>query len=52
MDTDSRPAQGELSAKGLTHGEISAHLAEVSGAEASKRTISTIPDAVVEGMSA
>ncbi len=40
-----------LSAKGLTHGEISAHLAEVYGAEVSKTTISTITDAVVEGMS-
>ncbi|WP_443033149.1 IS256 family transposase [Streptomyces sp. A1-5] len=40
-----------LSAKGLTHGEISAHLAEVYGAEVSKTTISTITDAVMEGMS-
>src|SRR5438067_7414348 len=40
-----------LSAKGLTHGEISAHLAEVYGAEVSKQTISTITDAVMEGMS-
>jgi len=39
-----------LSAKGLTHGEISAHLAEVYGAEVSKQTISTITDKVVEGM--
>jgi transposase-like protein len=31
-----------LSAKGLTHGEISAHLAEIYGAEVSKQTISTI----------
>jgi len=31
-----------LSAKGLTHREISAHLAEVYGAEVSKQTISTI----------
>ena len=30
-----------LSAKGLTHGEISAHLAEVYGAEVSKQTITT-----------
>ncbi|GAA3787809.1 hypothetical protein GCM10022206_29560 [Streptomyces chiangmaiensis] len=29
-----------LSAKGLTHGEISAHLAEVYGAEVPKQTIS------------
>jgi transposase-like protein len=39
-----------LSAKG-THGEISAHLAEVYGASVSKQTISTITDKVVEGMS-
>jgi transposase-like protein len=39
-----------LSAKGLTHGEISAHLAEVYGAEVSKQTISTITDSVLEGM--
>jgi transposase-like protein len=39
-----------LSAKGLTHGEICAHLAEVYGAEVSKQTISTITDKVMEGM--
>ena len=39
-----------LSARGLTHGEISAHLAEVYGAEVSKTTISTITDRVVDGM--
>lgn len=39
-----------LSAKGLTHGEISAHLAEFYGAEVSKQTISTITDRVMEGM--
>lgn len=39
-----------LSAKGLTHGEISAHLAEVYGADVSKQTISTITDSVMEGM--
>jgi transposase-like protein len=39
-----------LSAKGLTHGEICAHLAEVYGATVSKQTISTITDRVVEGM--
>lgn len=39
-----------LSAKGLTHGEISAHLAEVYGAEVSKQTISTITGKVMEGM--
>ena len=41
-----------LSAKGLTHGEISAHLAEIYGAEVSKQTITTITDRVVEGMAA
>jgi putative transposase len=40
-----------LSAKGLTHGEICAHLAEVYGASVSKQTISTITDRVIEGMS-
>jgi putative transposase len=39
-----------LSAKGLTHGEIAAHLAEVYGAEVSKQTISVITDKVMEGM--
>src|SRR6185437_3546676 len=39
-----------LSARGLTHGEISAHLAEVYGAQVSKTTISTITDKVIEGM--
>jgi putative transposase len=39
-----------LSAKGLTHGEIAAHLAEVYGAEVSKQTISTITDRVLDGM--
>src|SRR6202035_4488397 len=39
-----------LSAKGLTHGEISAHLQEIYGAEVSKQTISTITDRVMDGM--
>ena len=39
-----------LSAKGLTHGEICAHLAEVYGAEVSKQTISAITDRVLDGM--
>ncbi|TCM32500.1 transposase-like protein [Kribbella sp. VKM Ac-2568] len=39
-----------LSAKGLTHGEICAHLGEIYGAEVSKQTISTITDRVVDGM--
>ena len=36
-----------LSAKGLTHGEISAHLAEVYGAKVSKDVITTITDRVL-----
>lgn len=39
-----------LAAKGLTTGEISAHLAEVYGAEVSRQTICTIIDKVIEGM--
>ncbi|GAA3130798.1 hypothetical protein GCM10020255_004490 [Rhodococcus baikonurensis] len=39
-----------LSAKGLTTGEIAAHLAEVYGADVSKQTISTIIERVMEGM--
>lgn len=39
-----------LSAKGLTHGEIAAHLAEVYGAEVSKQTITTITDRVLDEM--
>jgi len=39
-----------LSAKGLTHGEICAHLGEVYGASVSKQTVSTITDRVLEGM--
>jgi putative transposase len=39
-----------LSAKGLTTGEVQAHLAEIYGAEVSRQTISTITDAVLEGM--
>lgn len=41
-----------LAAKGLTTGEISAHLADVYGADVSKDTISTITDKVVEEMTA
>ena len=40
-----------LSAKGLTHGEISAHLAEVYGARVSKETVTRITDRVIESMS-
>lgn len=39
-----------LCAKGLTTGEISAHLAEVYGAQVSRETISKITDVVVEEM--
>jgi transposase-like protein len=39
-----------LSAKGLTTGEIEAHLAEVYGAKVSRETISKITDAVLEDM--
>lgn len=39
-----------LSAKGLTTGEIHAHLAEVYDAEISRQIISTITDKVMEGM--
>jgi putative transposase len=39
-----------LTAKGLTTGEISAHLAEVYDTSVSKDTISTITDRVLEGM--
>lgn len=39
-----------LSAKGLTTGEVQAHLAEVYGAEVSPQAISTITDKVMDGM--
>ena len=39
-----------LPARGMTHGDISAHLADVYGSEVSKTTISTITDHVLEGM--
>jgi len=39
-----------LCAKGLTTGEISAHLAEVYGADVSRETISKITDAVIDDM--
>ena len=41
-----------LYAKGLTTGEISAHLSEVYGASVSKDTISRITDRVIEEMQA
>ena len=40
-----------LYAKGLTTGEISAHLAEVYGAQVSKQMISNVTDRVIEYMS-
>jgi transposase-like protein len=40
-----------LTAKGLTTGEVAAHLAEVYDARVSKETISTITDRVLDGMS-
>jgi transposase-like protein len=39
-----------LVAKGLTTGEVAAHLAEIYGARVSRETISTITDRVLEGM--
>jgi len=39
-----------LSAKGLTHGEISAHMAEIYGAKVSKETVTRITDSVIETM--
>jgi putative transposase len=39
-----------LAAKGLTTGEVQAHLAEVYGAQVSRQTISTITDKVLESM--
>jgi putative transposase len=39
-----------LSAKGLTHGEICAHLAGVYGAEVSRQTITAITGRVMEGL--
>jgi len=39
-----------LTARGLTSGEIVAHLAEVYGLDTSKETVSTITDRALEGM--
>ena len=39
-----------LVAKGLTTGEVSAHLAEIYGADVSRDTVSRITDRVLEGM--
>jgi putative transposase len=39
-----------LTAKGLTTGEVQAHLAEIYGAQVSRQTISTITDRILDGM--
>src|SRR5665213_3064850 len=39
-----------LSAKGLTHGEISAHLEEIYDAKVSKETVTRITDQVLDMM--
>jgi putative transposase len=39
-----------LSARGMTHGEISAHLAEIYGAQVSKETVTRITDRILESM--
>jgi hypothetical protein len=39
-----------LVAKGLTTGEVQAHLAEIYGAEVSRDTFSTITDRVLDGL--
>jgi len=39
-----------LAAKGLTTGEVQAHLAEIYGAEVSRDQVSTITDRVLEGL--
>jgi putative transposase len=39
-----------LSAKGLTHGEISAHMEEIYGAKVSKETVTRITDGVIDTM--
>jgi putative transposase len=41
-----------LVAKGLTTGEVQAHLAEIYGTEVSRQTTSTITDRVLEGLQA
>jgi putative transposase len=41
-----------LVAKGLTTGEVQAHLAEIYGTEVSRQTISVITDRVLEGLAA
>jgi putative transposase len=48
--TGIEPLVLSLSARGLTHGEISAHFAEVYGASVSKDTITRITDTVLEQM--
>jgi putative transposase len=41
-----------LVAKGLTTGEVAAHLAEIYGTQVSRQTISTITDRVLDGLAA
>ena len=41
-----------LSAKGLTHRQISPHLVDIYGARVSKETITRTTDRVMEGMAA
>jgi putative transposase len=53
MINELTPRSTSHAAQRLTsYGEISAHLAEIYGAEVSKQTISTITDRVLEGMAA
>jgi putative transposase len=40
----------EMVTKGLTTGEVQAHLMEVYGADVSRQTISTVTDKVIDGM--
>ena len=39
-----------LAARGMTHGDIAAHLADVCGTDVSKTTISTVANKVLDGM--
>lgn len=39
-----------LSARGMTNGDIATHLADVSGTEVSKTTVSTITEKLLESM--
>ena len=48
--TGNDPLVCSLSAKGLTHGEISAHLMEIYGAQVSRETVRLITDRLLEAM--